>query len=194
LTRSPRSLFHTIVVVGASLGCGGQVSGGPPSGLEDASAGGDDARGRDLDAAAPGDAGLGGPTSFCDCTRPGTFRCASCGSGDPPVRGRCPQDDGIGCTCDATIAVASPSDCPRPEQFTCADPPTSLLGTAYFGWYAFADCRCDPNAPVAMSDCADASRPILSCTTGDNCPPMSPGLLANVRYACQCIPMPPVIR
>jgi hypothetical protein len=153
----------------------------------------------------PGDAG---PQSFCDCTRPGTFRCSACASGTTPVHGRCPADDGVGCACDESVAIAAPGDCAHPEQFVCALSPdldASLAGYGFrFGyWYAFADCLCDSTRPITASQCTGELLS-LTCTTGYGCPPPTSSDSAFVlvggdasdsaRYACACLPPPVPIR
>jgi hypothetical protein len=58
----------------------------------------------------------------------------------------------------------------------------------YTGWFAFADCRCDPMAPTSQASCGDGGT-LFRCTSGDDCPASSPGAV-NVSYACQCVPPP----
>src|SRR5580698_6666186 len=99
-------LFHTIVVMGASFGCGsseppgatgalGRDAARPPTGSMDAS---DDPDASD--AVSDTDAPVTGPESVCECARPGEFRCHACASGDAPIEGRCQKNDGMECICD----------------------------------------------------------------------------------------------
>jgi hypothetical protein len=196
-------LFHTIVVVGASMGCGSSSTVGSQASAADASP--TDASTGATDVVSRADAG---PQSYCDCTRPGTFRCGGCASGTTPEHGRCPDNDGVDCTCDESVAIAAPSDCAHPEQFVCAilpdvDASLSADDSDYgFGpdsWYAFADCSCDTTRPIMASQCTD-ERTILTCAVGYGCP--SPvddagGFGAapsdTVRYACACLPPPVTI-
>jgi hypothetical protein len=202
-TRPPAGaarLFHTIVV-GASLGCGGgEVR---PQPVADASTpasfGGDDANvamgARDVTTVRAD----GAPTNVCDCARPGTFRCRACASGKSPIRGRCIDNDGVGCECDPSVLIAAPGDCPHPEQFVCNASPDSasrILGTGFSSddWYAFADCSCDPTLPLLPSDC-DCERCDFTCTDYDTCSASTAGVDAGrVRYACTCLPPLPPIR
>jgi hypothetical protein len=201
-------LFHTVVVLGASAGCGG-IEAGRPAGhsgaATDAAAAPTPEAGvlspPHIDATAP-------PTSPCDCARVGSFRCARCASGAAPVDGRCAANDGVDCICDATVAVADPSDCPSPAQFTCrlaagSDASVEGYGPFVSDWFAYADCYCDPTRPVLASQC---SCPYcdLQCATGSGC---ALGTVAEatfggtldgssdaVRYACGCLPPVPQIR
>jgi hypothetical protein len=214
VTAKASRLFHTVVVVGASLGCGGEsvtLSRDAPDGASTTKR--PDAA-RDVSASSrdvsttPRD-GAEGPASYCECERPGTFRCTSCRSGVGPYSGRCPNLDGVGCSCDESIRIASPSDCDEAAQFQCAMAPAiyedagsgPLDGQVLFpsatpypaGWFDFVDCSCNAKAPLSARDCADGGVP-FSCTKGDTCPRGSPGSLPNVAYACQCVPLPITIR
>jgi len=179
-------LFHTIVVVGASLGCGGsdktdllEAGAGKPS--TDATTEG-------------GDAGF--PGSICDCARPGEFRCPACASGDAPVQGRCPQGDGVGCVCDKSVWIAAPTDCAHPEQFVCAASPeldAAILGFASGDWFAFADCSCDTTRPITARQC-DCEQCSLQCMTFAGCPsPVSGTDAAALRWSCVCNSLPTVV-
>jgi hypothetical protein len=206
---SPASrLFHTVVVLGASAGCGGLEQDARRAALSDAqSADSPSLSEASLFATAPVDA-AGPPTSPCDCARVGSFRCARCASGTTPVHGRCQANDGVDCFCDDTVAVADPGDCPSPAQFTCFLAPgsdASVVGYApYSGdYYAFADCYCDPSRPVMPSQC-DCEYCSLQCAMGSGCPFGSVAQNAffvspdasteQVRYACGCLPPLPTIR
>ena len=203
-TRPPAGaarLFHTIVVVGASLGCGGggEVRAQPDASTP-ASFGSDDANGQTGARDVTTTRADGAPTSICDCARPGTFRCRACASGKSPIRGRCLDKDGVGCECDPSVAIAAPGDCPHPEQFVCnvsADytPSTNLgNGVSSADWYAFADCACDPTLPLLPSDC-DCERCAFTCAEYDPCSTSTAGVDADrVRYACTCMPPVPSIK
>jgi hypothetical protein len=198
----PSQLFHTVVVIGASLGCG--------SGAALHTAGGaGGAGGAAGNGGAPADAGLtpfdcaateeftcppdGGacscnanaPRSICDCARPGEFKCTGCIVGSP-VSGRCPNDDGVGCYCDKTVAIAAPTDCAHTEQFTC---------TFFPDYLSFTNCMCDPSAPYLDSMCTCA-KCTLACQTAYSCPcPPNAGLCGfmqheSPRFACACQPPP----
>ena len=179
--------------MGASVGCGsGRVAPEPADASRDA-AGPPDATESD---AHPSD-GAAAPQSVCDCARPGTFRCTACASGQTPVDGRCPDKDGTGCTCDESVAIATPTDCQHPEQFVCVVYPDSDAMTAGSGfssfvndWYAFVHCSCDPTRPLTPSDCACAQCS-FGCATPWSCgDPPSPAdaSYAGVAYACACLP------
>jgi hypothetical protein len=206
-------LLHAIVVVGASLGCGGTNAGGAPDAAGDASAGDDrpdDATGSltvapdPTEGAAPDASGP--PHTLCDCARPGTYRCRACESGKAPIHGRCQDSAGIGCLCDESVAVGAPSDCPHPEQYVCAYSPDLDASTSGYGfylndiymWYAFADCWCDSTRPVMASDCTCETCSLACATTDDVCPSGTVGadgaMSARVRYACACLPPPTPIR
>src|ERR1700722_10915750 len=153
-------LFHTIVVVGASLGCGsseqapatgapGADAAGPPIGALDASGVPDAAS----DTSAPVV-----PSSICDCARPGEFRCHACAGGDAPIQGRCQKDDGTECFCDTSVPIAAPTDCAHPEQFVCSSGPGLDAAATPFSltvndWFAFVDCHCDATGPLMASQC-----------------------------------------
>jgi hypothetical protein len=193
----PAKLFHAIVVVGASLGCGGvsassksgdEGGAGRPAGPLDASEppeGGESAAGD-----ACSDSSACGPQGMCDCARPGEFRCTSCPIGDPPVDGRCLSGDGTGagagCVCDTTVPVAAPTDCAYPQQFTC---------TSYLGPTAYSSCSCNPSAPLSQSDC-EAGADFQCLGTTPICRPADAGLLGgeSQQFACYCGPPPVVIR
>jgi hypothetical protein len=194
----PGKLFHAIVVVGASLGCGGVTSSsksgeeggaGHPAGPLDASGAADGGESAEADACSDANGcGPPAPQTMCDCARPGEFRCASCPiGGDPPVDGRClsgfGSGAGAGCVCDTSVPVAAPTDCPHPQQFTC---------TSYSGPTAYSSCSCDPSAPLSQSDCASGTT--FQCqATGPICPPADAGFTAggeSQRFACYCGPPP----
>jgi hypothetical protein len=203
-------LFHTIVVVGASMGCGASSTVPVPGATADASNG----------AASNGDASnvdasMGatdsntsradaGPMTYCDCTRPGTFRCEACASGGETVQGRCPGNDGVRCTCDESVAIAAASDCAHPEQFVCSLSPDADASTFAFGfglnneWFSFADCWCDSTRPILSSQCT-SERAVLTCAIGYGCPvdvavvSTSDAAAEAVRFACACLPPPVVI-
>jgi hypothetical protein len=200
----PSLLFHTIVVVGASVGCGelaptgaGDASTGPPHGDKRDSGprntgrsdGGPDGPGRS-DAHA-------GPHGVCDCVRPGMFRCHACASGTGPIDGRCPYEDGVGCFCDDSIKIAAPSDCTHPEQFVCEPGPEaqthpSDAGLWFTDWFYFAKCRCDGTRPFTGSQCTcpDCG---FQCTPEMACPTGTPGWTSKeVEYACACLPAFPI--
>jgi hypothetical protein len=200
-------LFHTIVVVGASVGCGGLAvketaagdAGDPRSARDAEDAGGGSRDARDAgDAADPSESAARAmaPVTPCDCARPGTFRCSACASGAPPIEGRCPADDGVACYCDESIRIGAPSDCPYPEQFACRIEPgldaSTAPGVLYSpDWFAFADCFCDKARPILASQCT-CQRCMLGCLHGA-CPPGSAGgssLSAAVDFACACVPTP----
>jgi hypothetical protein len=192
-TRPPAGaarLFHTIVVVGASLGCGGGGDVRPPADASTPTSFGGDVTTARAD---------GAPTNVCDCARPGTFRCRACASGKSPIRGRCLDNDGVGCECDVSVPIAAPGDCPHPEQFVCNASPdyaSAILGAGFPSddWYAFADCSCDPTLPVLPSDC-DCERCSFTCADYEPCSASTAGMDADrVRYACTCIPPVPSIK
>jgi hypothetical protein len=193
-------LFHTIVVVGASLGCGsseqpaapaapGPDASEPPTGSLDASGSSDVA----------GDAGalVASPVSICDCPRPGEFRCHACASGDAPIQGRCQRVDGTECFCDKSVPIAAPTDCAHPEQFVCslgpgldaAAPPSAQTVD---DWFAFVDCRCDATGPLMASQCT-CEQCTFQCATSTGCD--SPGLDADasLRWSCACMGVPPPV-
>src|SRR5579863_8392915 len=96
----PSRLFHTIVVIGASVGCGGgrlATEGVDASDGSQGPADADAALAEDHAAPATPEASV---TRICDCQRPGTFRCSACASGRAPIEGRCPDNDGLRCFCD----------------------------------------------------------------------------------------------
>jgi hypothetical protein len=196
----PGKLFHAIVVVGASIGCGGATSSsksgdgggaGQPTGPLDGSEPDQGAESAAGDACS-GSSGCGpsGPRSMCDCARPAEFMCASCPiGGDPPVNGRCLSGDGTGagagCVCDTSVPVAAPTDCPHTQQFNC---------TAYVGPTAYSSCSCDMTAPLSQSDCA-AGTTFQCGGTWPVCLPVDAGLGVGVggenqRFACYCGPAP----
>jgi hypothetical protein len=194
---SPSRLFHTVVVVGASLGCGETVA-LPADPIDGGAAREASNPAPDAAPAAKPD-GSSGPTSYCDCARPGTFRCEGCASGVGPIDGRCPNEDGVECSCDESIQIATPSDCAVPAQFTCQEAPNVDAGVADLhifplDWFEFAECTCNTAAPLNVSDCADAGPHFWSCVTGDNCPAGSKGAITNIQYACDCVPPPITIR
>jgi hypothetical protein len=199
----PSQLFHTVVVIGASLGCGsaaavhtaGGAGGADGNGGAPADAG---PRGpkTPFDCAAtedftcPSDGGActcnaNAPLSICDCARPGEFKCTGCIVGSP-ISGRCPNNDGVGCYCDTTVAIAAPTDCAHTEQFTCTWLPDYLT---------FTNCTCDTTAPYldSMCTCTNCS---LACQTAYSCPcPPNAGLCGfmqheSPRFACACQPPP----
>jgi hypothetical protein len=190
-------LFHSIVVVGASLGCGGgsHVSTGFAGAAPGAPAEGEPDAGRSPAQPVVAPAGDGGPAGVCDCARPGTFRCSHCSSDVGPIDGRCPNGDGVDCVCDPTVKIAAPRDCAHPEQFTCALAPgvdAAIGPTNGFGatdWYAFADCACNASVPLDAGQCADAGE-VLRCESFDPCAPGTAGrdAFAGVEYACACVP------
>lgn len=191
MPSSAAKLFHAVVVLGASAGCGGSTVNAPETPAQDASA-----RAIDSASTTPPDAG---PRSLCDCARPGAFRCRACASGVAPFHGRCPGDDGVDCSCDETIAVAAPGDCAHPEQFVCNTTQAYQAGQDYGvspdQWYAFADCACDATRPFSMTECTDGGTTLM-CAMGYGCPsgPVPPGDFASnapsdrIRYACACLP------
>ncbi len=214
-TRASR-LFHTIVVVGTSLGCGAETTVIAPAGAGDASAGGSDASPNDAPQsdASPIDTGASdtdtaeseaGPRNACDCVRPGTFRCDACASGMIPIEGRCVLDDGVGCVCDDSVAIAAPSDCALPTQFVCNYAPNvdpafyespdagPGLASAPDDWYAFVQCSC--TGPLTSASCtAMCPECFLECTTFE-CPPGTVGGASQVVVdACACQPPPVIIR
>jgi hypothetical protein len=169
-------LFHTIVVIGTSMGCGttdtavdGGVAARPALGSDDAEV-----------------------KSICDCARPGTFRCKACASGQMPMLGRCQNNDGEDCTCDESIAIATPTDCAHPEQFECTSGPTSTGPTSALGfsstdWFAFANCTCNPALPFMASQC-DAERFVFECAQPWSCTLTGDAASQTVAYACACLP------
>jgi len=178
----PKALFHTIVVVGASLGCGGRP---PTRGFPVVDAGSSTDWG---DAASR-------PAGVCDCEWPGDFRCEHCRSGIGPILGRCPEGDGVGCTCLHSIEFATPRDCEHPEQFVCAGPPSIGADAGLFwtvsGWFDFAECSCDPTRPIQASDCDARLGEVFRCE--QNPCPFTPGYGNDVvQYACACVIPPPI--
>jgi hypothetical protein len=188
MPRPASRLFHTIVVVGASLGC----SGSSKTGLPEPDAGKLSTGASD----AAVDAGF--PAGICDCTRPGEFRCQACASGDTPVQGRCPQGDGTRCVCDTSVPIATPTDCEHPEQFVCAGAPevaATTPGFASVDWFAFADCSCDTSRPFMASQCT-CEQCSLRCDGFTGCPSLVSATDASVlRWSCVCesLPTPVVI-
>jgi hypothetical protein len=190
-------LFHTIAVVGASLGCGGAEGVANPS-VADASA---EAGGDAVEQTAA-------PMQLCDCPRPGEFRCKACVSGTPPIEGRCPDSDGRDCTCDSTVAIAAPTDCAHPEQFVCASSPdggvTTTAENAAFqagSWFAFADCTCDTTRPIMASQCT-CEQCTLHCASWSSCAPVDAGadagpsfgpIRTSYPWACACENLPPPV-
>jgi hypothetical protein len=196
------SLFHTIVVVGASVGCGSTSSTaefsaeGPSKADSGSEAGSSTGPTNPRDCLLPSqfhcdDTDRGtcscnadAPNGPCDCPRPGEFRCRECLSG-PSVLGVCPNDDGVDCFCNASIAVASPTDCPHPEQFTCSPPP-QLIGLDGPN-IEYAECACDPTRPLSASDCTDNDQ--FACLGNISCPVGSPAAEAiNEPFDCRCLP------
>ncbi len=198
-------LFHTIVVVGASIGCGGSdatsvVASGGPAPLDAArSLSPRDCASTAQYACDPSGAcacNVQAPQSPCDCARPGEFRCEGCVSG-PPMLGRCPYGDGTGCFCNTSIAVAAPTDCEQPQQFTCRTSPA--IGNVYDAglasvslgaslvWYDFADCSCDPTRPLGPADCP--ANTVFVCSSVADCSASSAAApFDGVRFDCSCVP------
>jgi hypothetical protein len=183
-------------------GCGASSAAPAPGAAADASSG--DAPSRDASMSAidsntsRADAG---PMTYCDCARPGTFRCEACASGGETVQGRCPGNDGVRCTCDESVAIAAPSDCAQPEQFVCSLSPDVDASTYGFGfgvnsdWFSFADCWCDSTRPTLSSQCTN-ERFVLTCAIGYGCPvnfAASDAAAEVARFACACLPPPVVI-
>jgi hypothetical protein len=200
-------LFHSIVVMGASIGCGsGRVAPAPVDAARDAADAslgsfGDDGDAKAGDADAIGDGAS--PRSMCDCARPGTFRCQACASGSAPVEGRCRYSDGTGCTCDESVRIATPTDCEHPEQFVCADYPGADATTGGYGvppniqsWFGFVDCYCDSTRPILASQCTCPQCSLIcagpwTCDTRSSVTDAAPD---GVRYACECLPPLPTIK
>jgi hypothetical protein len=203
-------LFHTIVVVGASVGCGSSSeSNGFASAVPvymDAST--------DTTAAFPAspsdcpqpaqfhcygtgpnqcECNADAPNDICGCPRPGEFRCRDCLS-TPPILGRCPNNDGVDCFCNADIAIAGPQDCPHPQQFTCASAPivsTSQGTFASYGWFDSAECSCDSSKPLSVADCGDSGLTYFNCPPTGSCAAGTPGAeTANIMADCACVPRP----
>ena len=193
MEASASRLFHTIVIVGASMGCASNPSGSAPSDSGSPPDAGDASMGSPLhpivvEPCLALDAGAG-PCNVCDCARPGMFRCSTCSSGSTPVDGRCPNGDGLGCHCDPSIVIASPLDCPDPAQFVCDPAPPTNADLETAGWYAFARCSCDPMRPTMPSQCAD-ERTRFGCSTLWCPADAAGGPLGHVGYACACLPPP----
>lgn len=194
----PSRLFHTIVVVGASIGCGGGLAAEPADASDESPGPADaDAGAVEEDANAPSipEAGV---KSICDCERPGTFRCAACASGSPPYEGRCRANDGVRCFCDDSIPIAAPTDCEHPEQFVCQYLPESDAAIEGFGfgvndWFAFANCACDPTRPLSASQCTCAQCD-FRCADPWDCAYDGVGAPKGPDYACACLPAPVTIR
>jgi hypothetical protein len=132
---------------------------------------------------------------ICDCDRPGEFRCHACVSG-PPVLGRCPNDDGVDCFCNTSIAKAAPSDCASPAQFVCAPAPVAnTTGFVSYDWFDYAECSCDDTRPTSRSDCTGAT-PWYSCQGGPpSCPVNYPAYLSSdFSFDCACLPPVPAIQ
>jgi hypothetical protein len=191
-------LFHTIVVMGASFGCGspeptratgpsGPDAAQPPTGSMDAS---DNA----VDTGVP----VTRPKSVCDCARPGEFRCHACASGDAPIQGRCMKGDGTECVCDTSVPIAAPTDCAHPEQFACAASPeldAAAMGFALTAgdWFAFANCTCDTSRLLMASQCT-CEQCTFQCATMTGCSsPVSDADASLLRWSCACEVLPPPI-
>ncbi len=193
-------LFHTVVVIGASMGCGLEVSPLVDAGPGDAGPGDAGAVVPDtgvfiapvfaVDAGA--DANEGGPRSVCDCPEPGQFVCASCAGGDAPVLGHCPHEDGVGCWCDSTRTLTGPDQCAEPAFYTCAlEPDAGAPAVGYYAWFQYADCWCDPTRPTTQDDCNSLDAGLqLQCQVND-CINSS---LTPVYFDCACLPPIPTIR
>jgi hypothetical protein len=187
----PSRLFHAIVVIGASIGCGGGRLAAEGVDASDGSPGPADADAAlEEDHAAPAvpEASV---TRICDCQRPGTFRCSACASGSAPIEGRCPDNDGVRCFCDDSIKIAAPTDCEHPEQFACQYLPDSDAAIEGFGfgvndWFAFANCTCDPTRPLSASQCTCDCR--LQCAEAWDCTYDGIGQPKGPSYACECLP------
>ncbi len=192
-------MFHTIAVVGASLGCGSPEHATGTSSSDAGSA---------PDDRAISDAAVA-PSGICDCPRPGEFRCDACASGQTPIEGRCPADDGADCRCDSTVAIAAPTDCAHSEQFVCAESPDAGAPTSaaeYAGassWFAFADCTCDTTRPVMASQCT-CEQCALRCAPWSSCAPVDAGQDAasgptfgpvspTYQWGCACENLPPPV-
>jgi hypothetical protein len=200
-------LFHTIVMVGVSTGCG-SASGTEFSRVVEADAGSpqtgsttaprsprDCAQTAQFHCVAPGDCScdLSAPTSLCDCDRPGEFRCRACVSG-PTVLGRCPNDDGVDCFCNKSIAQAATSDCASPAQLVCAPAPaTYATGFLSSDWFQLAECSCDDTRPTSSSECSGQTHWYCQGRPPD-CPVNYPAYLSSdAAFDCACLPPVPVI-
>jgi hypothetical protein len=173
-------LFHTLVVVGASLqGCGGKaaqelasVSQGGGAGASDSGAAAG-AAGKSLmpsDCVTPADftcsdyAALtacfcnpNAPQTRADCADPFEFQCHAFEPSPPPspnngqIQINSPVTLYVGCSC--TTPLLRPESCSTPEAFFCARTEPD-----------FADCRCDP-ASVCTSEqpCCQSAQPRFGC-------------------------------
>jgi hypothetical protein len=195
-------LFHTVVVVGAAMGCGTSrtmtesVGGGAPEAGEAGLVPADCSSPAQYQCDSSGHCRCdpSAPLGVCDCARPGEFRCRGCATASPFL-GRCPNDDGISCFCNTSIAVASPTDCASPEQFSCTPAPLEVddagLGFSSGDWFDYGECACNTALPVTAADCASSCAMCsFQCTTGD-CPPgTAAAALSSMRFDCRCVPAP----
>jgi len=186
-----RSLFHTLVVVGASVSaCAGRSTreqaepeaggsagaGGSTTGVGGTAIG----TGGGVAAGAGGTAGSRPKPSPADCGFPAQWSCTSystlegcsCDPTAPASKDECtsPFDfhcaelwnaDGVDCSC--VPGSLTPDHCGRPEQFSCLH-----SGDYFFG------CDCDPNAPLEPADCDDEWCTRFTCMS------------ESPRYGCEC--------
>ena len=170
-------LFHTVVVVGTAMGCGGMTAGGashpvggggrrkrrppvsgrrrrraarpPPTARRRRNSSGDAGGPKRLHLQPPSSARRVRLRASRRVSLPGLPPAGS------PIDGLCPFDDGVGCFCDTSIAIAAPTDCAHPEQFARSPPPGAPLSAdaglaiASAHWFDYGDCTCDTTLPTA---------------------------------------------
>jgi hypothetical protein len=177
-------LFHTVVVIGASMGCGLEVN--PAA---DAGPGATGPTVRDAGAFADANVDAGLPQSVCDCPEPGQFVCPSCLGGDTPVEGHCPFEDGVDCQCEPTSGVAGPDQCADPSYYTCAPEPDAGAVVGDPGWFQYAECWCDPTRPTTQAACDSLDAGLQRQCTQVGCF----SALGQLDFDCRCRPPLPLI-
>jgi hypothetical protein len=162
-------LFNAIVVVGSALGGNGCLGRVQDAGTRENATDGGPNDGAQLpgDTAPPhvgGDSGMffqppspdqcGHPAEFtCDSYKGSWYmncRCVAEAPRDPsdcedPRQFICRTTSGWGCQCAATTPL-TPAACEHPQQFLCQE---------YSGMNGPVGCVCDPDAPLAPTDCTN---------------------------------------
>ncbi|HXK20960.1 MAG TPA: hypothetical protein VNG33_24280 [Polyangiaceae bacterium] len=172
--------FHTLVVVGASLGgCGGKTVADQPRPESTATAGGTGSSG----SAGSGGGGISSPDM---CAFVGQFMCD-----DYPTKKNC--------RCDPE-APADAGACQNPFQYSCVSVPCQATATQLCLGETYVGCHCEPTA-LTPADCptpeqffCDKVSPFFA-----NCACQSPAVdltschsyccqSNNPRFGCACCP------
>jgi hypothetical protein len=180
-------LFHGVVVVGTTLGCGGRGADRDRPFAQSDTPPPDPAPGETSPNVAPALLGSVTPATQPgaprpeDCEQPAQFSCMS--FAHYPACAYYGVDCELAqCACDVT-GPAVPDDCEHPQQFHC-EPET------YSGWVV--GCRCDESAPLQPGECArpqqfqcNTSNPYTVCTCNTDAPLDASACPPAQRFSCQ---------